>query len=144
MPAEKHAYEGACHCGAVGYSYRTALFPENWSLRACQCGFCRKHAALSTSDPEAELEFRDRVRGTLHHYRFGQMTADFLVCRKCGVYLGATIATPEGRYGIINVNALRPLPSDLPPAVPADYEGESAEQRIARRVQKWTPVGGDV
>lgn len=138
------AFEGSCHCGAIEYIYRTAINPEKWNVRACQCSFCRAHAGLSTSDPEGSVEFKERVRGALHHYRFGQLTADFLICRKCGVYLGAAITTPKGRYGVININALRPIPSNLPPPVAADYEGETQEQRIERRAQRWTPLAGAV
>ncbi|MGQ0750931.1 MAG: GFA family protein [Betaproteobacteria bacterium] len=133
-------FEGACHCGAIGYVYRTAMDPESWNVRACQCSFCRAHAVRTTSDPAGSVQFRERVRGTLHHYRFGQMTADYLVCRKCGVYIGAEISAPEGRYGIVNINALQPVPARLPEAVAAVYEAETAEQRIARRRERWTPV----
>jgi hypothetical protein len=133
-------FEGACHCGAIGYVYRTALSPERWNVRACQCNFCRAHAARTTSDPAGSVQFRVRTRGALHNYRFGQMTADFLVCRKCGVYLGAAISTPQGDYGIVNINALQPMPAGLPEAVAAVYEGETAEQRVARRRARWTPV----
>jgi hypothetical protein len=138
------SFDGSCHCGAVGYVYRTTVSPDKWNVRACQCSFCRAHAGLSTSDPKGSVEFKERVRGALHHYRFGQMTADFLICRKCGVYLGAAISTPSGSYGVININALRPLPVNLPPPVAADYEGETAQQRIERRSQRWTPLVGTV
>ena len=144
MTASPKAFEGSCHCGAIGYTYRTAISPDKWSVRACQCSFCRAHAGLSTSDPEGSVAFKERVRGALHHYRFGRMTADFLICRKCGVYLGAAISTPNGNYGVININALRPVPPNLPPPVAADYEGEASEQRIERRAQRWTPVIGAV
>lgn len=144
MTNSSTAFEGSCHCGAVGYVYRTVIAPEKWNVRACQCSFCRAHAGLTTSDPAGSLEFRERVRGALHHYRFGQMTADFLICRKCGVYLGAAIGTPKGNYGVININALRPVPENLSAAVAANYEGETAEQRIERRAERWTPLVGPV
>ena len=137
-------YEGSCHCGGVGFTYRTAHSPDAWSVRACQCTFCRAHGARSTSDPAGSLEFTERTRGVLHHYRFGHLTADFLLCRKCGVYLGATIDAGQARYGIINVNALRPVPANLPSPASASYDGETAEQRIERRRQRWTPLTGPV
>ena len=140
MATLPNVFEGSCHCGAIGFIYHTAIPPEKWNVRACQCGFCLAHAGLSTSDPRGSLEFTERLRGALHRYRFGQMTADFLVCRKCGVYLGAVISTPNGSYGIINSNALQPVPPNLPLPVAADYEGEIPEQRIERRAQRWTPM----
>lgn len=138
------AYEGSCHCGGGTFTYRTSLAPGEWNVRACRCSFCRAHGALSTSDPAGSLEFKERIRGALHRYRFGQLTADFLICRKCGVYVGATIDGNDGRYGILNVNALRPIPADLPPSVPATCDNESREERIERRSRRWTPLAGSV
>lgn len=140
MSSAERTFEGTCHCGAIGYVYRTAINLESWNVRACQCSFCRAHAARTTSDPDGAVQFRERVRGALYPYRFGQMTADFLICRNCGVYLGAAISTPRGNYGIININALQPVPTDLPAPVATVYEGETAEQRIARRAERWTPA----
>ncbi|MBI3769433.1 MAG: aldehyde-activating protein [Deltaproteobacteria bacterium] len=137
-----NAFAGSCHCGAVGFSFRTHRSPGNWSARACQCSFCRAHAALSTSDPSGSIEFLERRSGAFMRYRFGQRTADFLICRHCGVYLGAVLASSSGRFGIINVNALHPIPSTLPAPQPMDYDAETPEQRIARRQQRWSPVVG--
>lgn len=134
------SYEGGCHCGAIGYTFRTASSPSAWLLRACQCSFCRAHAVRSTSDPAGTLEFVERQPGRLTRYRFGRRTADFLICNRCGVYVGASLpGTPHG-YGIINVNTLQPLPEGLAEAVETVYENETGPQRIARRVSRWTPL----
>ena len=143
-PQESLQVIGACHCGAVGYAYRTLVLPRDWTVRACQCSFCRAHGALTTSDPSGSVEFFEHTAGELNRYRFARRTADFLLCCNCGVYLGAVIDTAHGRFGIINVNALKSRPAGLKAAVVADYEGESADQRIARREQRWTPVLGAV
>lgn len=132
-------YVGSCHCGAIGFTYRTEKEPSAWSVRACQCSFCRAHHALSTSDPAGSIEFTAADRDLLSRYRFGLGTSDFLVCRRCGVYIGASIETPRGRFGIVTVNALRPIPS-VPEATPMDYGAESKQQRIARREQRWSPL----
>ena len=134
------SYSGACHCGALGFSYQTALPPGQWSLRACQCRFCRNHAALTTSDPAGRLTFQVREADALRHYRFGLKTADFLLCRQCGVYLGAQIRTGHGAFGIINTRALAPGPEGLPAAVSADYASEVTSERVARRESRWTPL----
>jgi hypothetical protein len=138
------AFEGACHCGAIGFTYRTLVRPDEWSVRACQCSFCRAHMAFTTSDPSGSLEFFEHSAGALNRYRFGQRTADFLVCRSCGVYLGAVISTARGRFGIVNAAVLRDAPVELPAAVAMNYGSETAEERIARREQRWTPVVGVV
>jgi hypothetical protein len=133
-------FAGGCHCGALGFSFQTALPITRWSVRACQCGFCRAHAARTTSDPSGRLVFHLHRTAALQRYRFGLRTADFLVCRGCGVYIGAQIETAHGAFGLINTLALMPLPARLPLAVAADYGTERAPQRIARREQRWTPL----
>jgi len=39
-------------------------------------------------------------------YRFGLGITDFLLCRKCGVYVAAVMTTAEGALGVLNVNVL--------------------------------------
>jgi hypothetical protein len=140
MSSLLHTFEGGCHCGALEFSFQTALPVTRWSVRACQCGFCRAHGARTTSDPSGRLAFHVNEGGALRRYRFGLMTADFLVCRRCGVYPGAQIATANGAFGIINTLALMPLPAGLPAATQADYGSEGASDRIARRARRWTPL----
>jgi hypothetical protein len=133
-------FRGGCHCGALQFRFTTAKAPRDWSIRVCQCMFCRKVDAISTSDPQGSLEFVEQSTSALHRYRFGTGTADFLICAFCGVYVGAMIDTPEGRFGIINVRALAQMPADLPPPQPMNYDGESAGSRTSRRQQRWSPV----
>jgi hypothetical protein len=131
-------YLGACHCEAIGFAYETAVAPEAWLLRACMCRFCRTHGAVTTSDVHGALELVCRDAELLARYRFALHTADFWLCRGCGVYLGA--ATIDGRSGIINTNALldRAVPLSVP--YPMSYDGETSAARTARRQQRWTPV----
>jgi hypothetical protein len=132
-------YLARCHCGAHTARYRTAIPPADWSVRACQCSFCRSHGALATSDPHGLLEFRSTDLNQIQRYRFGGRTADFLVCRECGVYVGVQMVTDKGRFGVLNVLALRPLLL-LSAAEPMDYGAESPEGRRLRRESRWTPV----
>jgi len=136
-------YLARCHCGALTARYRTALEPSVWSVRACQCSFCRSHAALTTSDPRGSLAFRCENPGQVSRYVFGGRTAQFLICRDCGVYVGAQMQTDNGTFGILNVLSLRPLPTHLPPAVAMDYNSETAQARRLRREKRWTPVADD-
>ena len=134
-------YEGSCHCGAIGFSYHTDLRPSRWSIRACQGSFCLAHDALSTSDPAGRLEFSASSPDQLQRYRFGLGTADFLLCRNCGIYIGAAIESPNGCFGIINTHALTEPPDRLATAVPISYDNENTEGRVSRRGERWTPVG---
>jgi hypothetical protein len=131
-------YLGACHCEAIGFAYETAVVPEAWLLRACMCRFCRSHGAATTSDRHGALELLCRDPEQLIRYRFGLLTADFWLCRGCGVYLGA--ATNDGRAGIINTNALIDRTAQLAQPYPMSYDGETVTARAARRQQRWTPI----
>jgi hypothetical protein len=133
-------FSGSCHCGALGFSFQTALPLAQWSVRACQCRFCRTHGALTTSDPAGRLTFHVNDAAALQRYRFGLRTADFLLCRRCGVYLGAQIETARGAFGIINALVMTSVPQPLPRAAPADYSTESTDERVERRERRWTPL----
>lgn len=134
-------YQAECHCGAIGYTYRTEVPPEQWALRACQCSFCRMHGARMTSDPCGRVEFQFKEQTSLRRYRFGQQTADFLLCVHCGGYLGATTVTQEGLFAVVNVNVLKPYLESLGEPQPMRYDGETVEDRTRRRAQRWTPCG---
>ena len=107
MISQLRTFQGGCHCGALGFSFHTALPVTRWSVRACGCGFCRAHDAQTTSDTSGRLTFHLSRDDSLQRYRFGLKTADFLVCRSCGVYIGAQIQTAHGAFGIINTRALQ-------------------------------------
>jgi hypothetical protein len=136
------SYFGSCHCQAIVLAYHTEQDPSRWTLRACQCSFCRAHGSRTTSDPSASIDFSAHDANRLVRYRFGQRTTDFLICNHCGVYIGAQIQTPRGRFGIINVNVLQPIPAGLSQAVPMEYGSETKEQRIDRREQRWSRASG--
>ena len=135
-------HEGRCHCGAIGYQYTCATPPMEWAIRACQCRFCRAHDALSTSDPAGTIAFEAPDPELLQRYRFGLRTADFLLCRRCGVYIGAVIDTPKGRFGIINTHALSDPQPTMAAREPVSYDGEDTGGRVARREERWSRVTG--
>lgn len=134
---------GSCHCGAHTVELLTSREPETFDVRSCQCRFCLVHGALSVSDPHGELTFRANVRGTTIGYRFGLRLADFLLCGRCGAYLGAYM--PRGGndgdrgYGVVNLNVLADRTRFGTPRA-MSYEGETIEQRLARRRERWTPA----
>lgn len=133
-------YAGRCHCGAIGFEFHTDKPPSAWAVRACQCGFCRAHAAACTSDPSGHVVLAFTDESALQRYRFGMRTADFLLCRNCGVYLGAVLETAAGRFATLNTHAMASVRDSVPTAEPVEYGGESAESRRLRRQRTWTPV----
>lgn len=142
--ASLRSYEGSCHCGSLEFTYESHLSPKNWSVRACQCAFCRGHGALCTSDPKGVVRFRYVQPDRLRRYRFALRTADFLICRECGIYLGAVMMTGAGAVATVNINTLQERPRGMAAGRAVNYRGESLEERRSRRQQKWTPVFGPV
>lgn len=132
-------YVGRCHCGNLEYRFETALAPERLPVRACQCGFCRAHGALSTSDPKGSVQIQARDPGQVRRYRFGLGITDFLICSHCGVYLLAMMEIDGDPYAVLSANVLD-CRERLGPPQPMDYDGEDAAGRIARRKARWTPV----
>jgi hypothetical protein len=139
MSAPARVFEGSCHCGAIGFAFRSSRVPNSWPIRACQCSFCRRHGARTTSDPAGSVGFRIEGESKLQRYRFGLRTAEFMICKTCGVYVAAVLIAPCGRFATVNINALSEL-LDVQAATSISYEGESLEQRQDRRERQWTPV----
>lgn len=76
----------------------------------------------------------------IHRYRFGSKTADALLCRSCGVYVGVILEADAKTYGVVNVNVFDDQAPFARDAETMNYEHESAVERIARRKAKWTPT----
>jgi hypothetical protein len=130
-------FEGGCHCGNLTYVFEASAGLDVLGLRADMCGFCRAHGARNTSDPNGTMRIRVREPQLLERYRFALKTADFLVCKRCGVYIGALL---EDKWFTVNANTFRDRPPLDFPAVPHDFDAETVEERIARRRRNWTPV----
>ena len=133
-------YEGGCHCGVIRWCFVTRIVPSEWIVRSCQCSFCRAHGARCTSDPAGTVEYSVSDQGALLRYRFGLKTADFLVCTKCGVYVGAVIDGPAGMFTTLNLNSMKTPVEGLPDAALVSYESEDTQDRIERRRSRWTPA----
>lgn len=127
-------HRGRCHCGAITFEFVTG---KPLAPRACQCGFCRRHGARTVSDASGSALFA--LRTAPLRYRFATRTTDYLLCGRCGIYVGAA-AEIEGRtYATLNLNAFDDPRLDIS-ATPVCYDGESAEAKGERRRLKWTPA----
>ena len=86
---------------------------------------------------EARVADGEAAPEAVSRYRFGLGITDYLLCARCGTYVGA-IMEDEGRsIGIVNVNALD-VRDSFDPAPPLHhYDGENAERRRARRRKFW-------
>jgi hypothetical protein len=125
---------GRCHCGANRLELATAA-PT--APRACQCGFCRRHGARTVTDPQGMAYLL--LEPEAWRYRFGTRSSDYILCGRCGVYLGALAEIGGALYATLNLNAFDDPRLDLA-AVPVSYEGETLAEKRARRESRWTPA----
>jgi hypothetical protein len=133
-----HKLAGHCHCDQITFEFTSSIPPEQLQVRACQCSFCRQHGARTVSDPAGAVRIVLKNIEGVSYYQFGQQTAEFLVCSRCGVYVAARLRDNERVFAVVNANTL-----DVPleqKAEPVDYEGETIEQRVQRRRSRWTPA----
>jgi hypothetical protein len=72
--------------------------------------------------------------------RFGTGTAEFIICNRCGVYIGAIGDTPSGKRAVINTTCLDDRALFTREPAPTDHDGETTEDRLARRAVDWTPA----
>jgi len=133
-------FPGGCHCGNLQFVFEASAPLETLGLRADMCSFCRAHGARNTSDPNGAVRIRVRDGAQLGRYRFALKTADFLICRTCGVYVGALLEEGGQGWFTVNVNAFRDKPPLDFPVTPRDFDAEDVAARIARRKRTWTPV----
>ncbi|MFN4016547.1 MAG: GFA family protein [Reyranella sp.] len=132
-------YPGSCHCGAIEIALTSDKKPEEMRVGRCACSFCRRHGARTMGDPGGTVEFRAEP-GALTRYRFGLGITDYLLCARCGAYVGAVMPQEDGAIGIVNVNCL-----DIRDAFEAEpplhhYDGEDEARRRSRRRKFWMPA----
>jgi hypothetical protein len=134
-------YKGSCHCGAVTVELETDTDPAEIEVRECQCSFCRAHGAVSASDPNGRIRYIEHETGAINRYQFGTKSCDFILCRYCGVYLGATMDDEEtAGYSTTQIKHFENKALFIKQARHPDYDGEPLELRLARRRQNWTPI----
>ena len=128
-------YRGSCHCGAIRAEYETDAAVR---LRQDGCGFCSSRGVKSASDPNGTLRLVSQL--PVVRYRFGHKTADFLLCPACGTYVATQMEGPHGHVGVVNVVGLAIPELKDEPATLASLNGESVDERIRRRLSRWTPM----
>ena len=132
------ALTGHCHCGAIQASLEPAGDLLSMPYRACQCGFCRRHGARTTSHPDAWVHLV-AAPGSVRRYRFGRRSVDAVLCRECGVYVGSVLASGDRLFSTINVAGLNLPGFEGRVAEHKVYDDETDEQRLARRLARWSP-----
>ena len=134
-----HRFHGSCHCGKLEVNCETAVAARDAAVRPCQCAFCRKHDARAISDPAGRIEITARDPALLERYRFGFGAIEFLICRKCGVYVSAYAQHGDEAHANVMVNVLDERKS-FPPLNPVYLDGENEADKRQRHRNNWTPA----
>ena len=133
-------HTGGCHCGNLSVRLHLSCMPTEMPLRSCACAFCRAHGTRTLSDRNGRVEISATDWSAVERYRFGSRTADYLLCQRCGIYIGAVCETSTGLRAVVNVNCLDDRAAfTAPPAAP-DYDAETTEARLDRRSANWMPA----
>jgi hypothetical protein len=133
-------HSGGCHCGNISVQLSLSRAPDQMPLRSCSCSFCRAHGTRTLSDRDGQAEITVADWSLAEKYRFGSRTADYVLCRRCGVYVGAVCETNSGLRAVINTNCLDDRAAFTQTPVAPDYDGEATDVRLARRATNWMPV----
>lgn len=131
---------GRCHCGNISFELEAPGEATELAVRACDCTFCVKHGGVWTSHPRGTLAARIADSSLLSRYRFGTGTGEFYICTKCGAVPFVTSEIDSRLYAVVNVNTFEGLDPKSLPRAPVSFEGESTENRLARRKQRWIPA----
>ena len=128
---------GSCHCSTIRYTLVTDNPTQWFRPRDYQCTFCIKHGATWISDPAAALAIEIATPLLVQRYVFGHGTAEFLLCRRCGVVCAAVCDMDGALYAVLNANTAVD-PGAFPEAAqPVRFDGEDKAQRLARRKETW-------
>ena len=130
---------GSCHCGNIRFTFDWPGLGECIPVRACSCGHCRKHRGVWTSHPNGRFDLRIAHNSRVTQYQFGTKTADFHVCSTCGVVPIVTCVIDGIRYAVVNANTFDDIEKSRLVEADSDFDGETAENRLARRRRNWTP-----
>src|ERR1700730_6893146 len=128
-----------CHCGNIRVALDWPASAATIAARACGCRFCTKHGGVWTSHPEGRFQLSIADEKRVSPYRFGSKTADFHVCLTCGVVPIVTCTIEGTRYAVFNVNTFDDAARAQVVTTASDFEGETTDNRLARRRRNWTP-----
>jgi hypothetical protein len=133
-------HSGGCHCGNIHVRLRLSKSPQQTPLRACACSFCRAHMTRTVADIAGHFTLSAGDWSLVEPYRFGSRTADYMVCRRCGVYVAAICETEAGPRAVVNINCLTDRAAFTQQPNATNYDGETEATRLSRRATHWMPA----
>ena len=133
-------HSGGCHCGNIHVRLRLSKPPQETPLRACACSFCRAHMTRTVADIAGHFTLSADDWSFVEPYRFGSRTADYMVCRRCGVYVAAICETVAGTRAVVNINCLTDRAAFTQQPNATNCDGETEATRLSRRATHWMPA----
>jgi hypothetical protein len=128
---------GKCHCGNISFALTWEPDPIEIPARACGCSFCAKHGGVWTSNPNGALRVAVGDESLVSQYAFGTRTAIFHACARCGIVPIVTSLIDDCLYAVVSVNAFDGVDPSLIRRLPARFDGEETDARLARRKRNW-------
>ena len=138
MNKGKRQLRGSCYCGNIRFVFVTDKSDDELPQRECQCGFCVLHGRIATSDRDGELRIAIEAPENVRKFRFGHRTADFYVCRECGMIPVVTSEIDGAIRGIADVRMIEGFVWSRSETSRHDFEGEEVDDRLDRRKGYWT------
>lgn len=111
--------------------------PQHLQARACDCGFCRRHGALWTSDPDISMRVRIRAPEQVNAYAFATETAHFQVCQNCGCVPYVRTVIDQQPYALVNLRCWQDFDLTRIQIQAVSFVGEDLNARLQRRQARW-------
>jgi len=128
---------GGCHCENIRFSLEWPASTREIATRTCGCTFCRKHGGTWTSHRDAKLNAQAKDNALVSKYRFGTETADFYICKRCGVAPFVVSRIDNNSYAVVNTNSFDPSDAYTFSNMSTDFDGEGTDDRLNRRQRNW-------
>jgi hypothetical protein len=129
---------GGCYCGNIRLTVFLSQDLSAYIPRACDCDFCRKHGAAYVSDPAGTLRIRVTDERELSRFRQGSNTAEMLLCRTCGVLVGAVYEEAAELFGTVNAQSLE-CRASFGTEQSVSPKALAAERKVQRWREIWFP-----
>jgi len=131
---------GGCYCGNIHLAVKLTREPSDLRPRACDCDFCQKHGAAYVSDPQGSVTVRIQDERETARYHQGSGIAELLLCRTCGVLVGALYRDAERLFATVNFKTL-----DCRADFGAEQTVSPRKLAAQEKMQRWQDIWfGDV
>jgi hypothetical protein len=75
-----YSFSGVCHCGVIRVKLELSRPAAETRVRACQCGFCRRHGTRTVADADGLATIRVASPAQLKRYRFADRLVEISPC----------------------------------------------------------------